>query len=194
MKKTDDRKHHVARRALPLFVRMGYEKVSFQDIAEATGVPRTALYRYYRTKRQIFDAAIMEAIDDVREAIEKVCRKDVTPAERLVMVSETVMELLYRERDFVQVIFDFIFSKIAAGEDMSRRVSAFTIGLKLTFRELAAASQEAGELREGANPDMIAELLFSMFESAGLKMLLGSEKNPTLATTRILAAIDSFLK
>ena len=194
MKKTDDRKQHVARRALPLFVRMGYEKVSFQDIAEATGVPRTALYRYYRTKRQIFDAAIMEVIDDVRGAIARVCAKKATPAERLVMVSETVLELLYRERDFVQVIFDFVCSKIAAGEDMGRKVSAFTIGLKLTFRELAVASQEEGELREGANPDMIAELLFSMFESAGLKMLLGSEKNPTLATTRILAAIDSFLK
>lgn len=192
--KSLSRKRHVAARALPLFVRMGYEKVSFQDISEATGVPRTALYRYYRTKRQIFDAAIMEVIGEVRAEIVKSSEKGKTPTERLRYVSETILDLLYRRRDFVQVIFDFVFAKIASGEDMAKRVAAFTIGLKLTFRELVVACQAVDEIKRETDPDMLAELLFSMVESAGLKMLLGSEKTPAKAKARIFAAIDSILK
>ena len=83
--KADERKRLVARRTLPLFVRMGYDKVSFQDISEATGVPRTAIYRYYRTKRQIFDAAILEVIKEVRVEVpvEKVVEKIVVDETRV---------------------------------------------------------------------------------------------------------------
>lgn len=188
------RKRHVAKRTLPLFVRLGYEKVSFQDIAEATGVPRTALYRYYRTKRQIFDAAIMEVISEVRTEVEKACQAEGTSLERLEAVAHRVMELLYRERAFVQVIFDFVFAKIASGEDMARRVSAFTIGLKLTFRELVVAGQHEELIRDSIDPNIVAELLFSTVESTALKMLLGSEKTPAKAKLRISAAINSLRK
>lgn len=191
--KTLARKRLVAKRTLPLFVRLGYEKVSFQDISEVTGVPRTALYRYYRTKRQIFDAAILEVIAEVRTAIEAACARETDPVRRLKDVSTLVMELLYRERDFVQVIFDFVFAKIASGEDMARRVSAFSIGLKLTFRELVTLGQKAGAIRPEPDPNIAAELLFSCVESAALKMLLGSEKTAAKAKRRVIAAVDSLL-
>lgn len=188
-----DRKRLVAKRTLPLFARMGYEKVSFQDISDATGVPRTALYRYYRTKRQIFDAAIQEVLFDVRADLESVYEQKGDPIPRLKAVSERIMDTLYREQAFVQVIFDFVFAKIASGEDMARRVAAFTIGLKLTFRELTIAGQVAGNIRRDADADIVAELLFSTVESAALKMLLGSEKTSDKAKERINAAIESLI-
>lgn len=192
-KKVAIRKRLVAKRTLPLFIRLGYEKVSFQDISEATGIPRTALYRYYRTKRQIFDAAIMEIISELRGEIARAYETVGSPVKRLKAVTSSVMTLLYRERDFVQVIFDFVFAKIASGEDMARRVSAFTIGLKFTFRELIAAGQAEGLIRSEINPQIFAELLFSTTESAALKMLLGAEKTPAAGKALITAAIDGML-
>lgn len=192
-KKVAMRKRLVAKRTLPLFVRLGYEKVSFQDISEATGIPRTALYRYYRTKRQIFDAAILEIISELKDEIAKAYETVGSPVTRLKAVSDAVMTRLFRERAFVQVIFDFVFSKIASGEDMARRVSAFTIGLKFTFRELIIAGQSEGLVRSDINPDIFAELLFSTAESAALKMLLGAEKTPAAGKALINAAIDGML-
>ena len=63
------RRRLVAVRALGLFARLGFEKVSFRDISKATGVPRTAIYRYYHTKREIFDAAIGGVLSDMRKTI-----------------------------------------------------------------------------------------------------------------------------
>ena len=46
-----ERHRLIVEKALELFARMGYAKVSFLDISEATGIARTALYRYFKTKR-----------------------------------------------------------------------------------------------------------------------------------------------
>ena len=54
----DKRRQMVVAKALSLFAKMGYAKVSFLTISEATGIARTALYRYFKTKREIFDEAI----------------------------------------------------------------------------------------------------------------------------------------
>ena len=191
MRKSDERKRLVARRALPLFVRFGYEKVSFQDISEATGVPRTAIYRYYETKRQIFDAAILEVILEVRAALAAVRAEQPTGALRLRKVCQLVCDLLYRERDFVQVIFTFVFQKIASGEDMAQRVVAFTGGLKATFGEIVAEGLADGSLRGGVEPEMMAELFFAAVESAAMKMLLGIEKDPQKAKDRLNSAVDA---
>ena len=45
-----------------LFARLGYAKVSFLTISEATGVARTALYRYFTTKREIFPSLPLEQV------------------------------------------------------------------------------------------------------------------------------------
>lgn len=186
-----ERKRLVAHKALPLFVRLGYEKVSFQDISDATGVPRTAIYRYFKTKRQIFDAAILEVILEVREAIAEVRAKKGTGVAHLIGVCDAVCDLLYRERDFVQVIFDFIFQKIAAGEDMAQRVVEFTGGLKATFAELTTEGLSDKSLRKGIQPEMMAELFFATMESAAMKMLLGIEKSPKEAKNRFSSAIKA---
>lgn len=190
-RKTDERKRLVARRTLPLFVRMGYDKVSFQDISEATGVPRTAIYRYYRTKRQIFDAAILEVIKEVRAATTEIRKQKISAADQLRGVCSIICDLLYRERDFVHVIFTFVFAKIASGEDMATRVTEFTGGLKTTFAAILAAGVKDGSLRSDVDPELLSELFFANVESAALKMLLGVEQEPAQPKARLLAAIDA---
>ena len=48
-----ERHRLIVEKALELFARMGYAKVSFLDISEATGIARTALYRYFKTKPEL---------------------------------------------------------------------------------------------------------------------------------------------
>lgn len=189
--KSVERKLLVARRALPLFVRLGYDKVSFQDISEVTGVPRTAIYRYYRTKRQIFDAAILEVIKEVRAAIADVRKRNISAVDQLRGVCSLVCDLLYRERDFVHVIFTFVFAKIASGEDMATRVMEFTGGLKTTFASILSKGLADGSIRPGVDQTIMSELFFANFESAALKMLLGIEQDPEQPKVRMTAAIDA---
>ena len=46
------RKRLVVTEAMKIFAQMGYSKVSFLTISEATGIARTALYRYFKNVEQ----------------------------------------------------------------------------------------------------------------------------------------------
>lgn len=46
--------------ALSLFARDGYEAVSVSDIAGALGLTKSALYKHYKNKRDIFDCIVAE--------------------------------------------------------------------------------------------------------------------------------------
>lgn len=185
-----ERRKLVARKTLPLFVRLGYEKVSFQDIAEATGVPRTAIYRYYKTKREIFDAAILEVILEVRRQLARIrVQRGLTAIDRLKAINEATIKMLFRERDFVSVILNFVLSKIASGEHMAPKVEEFTGGLKHTFREVIEEGIEDGSIRKTTDVEIMSELLFVNVESTGCKMLLSIENSPKDAIARSDALI-----
>lgn len=54
----DDTKERILLAALRLFARHGYEAVSVSDIAGELGMTKGALYRHYRSKRDIFDSIL----------------------------------------------------------------------------------------------------------------------------------------
>ena len=44
---------------MKLFSQVGYDNVTLIMIASSAGVARTVLYRYFRSKREVLDAAIL---------------------------------------------------------------------------------------------------------------------------------------
>ena len=54
----EDTRERILRTALRLFASDGYEAVSVSDIAGALGITKGALYRHYRSKRDIFDSIL----------------------------------------------------------------------------------------------------------------------------------------
>lgn len=74
-----DTKERIMQTALTMFARKGYDAVSVSDIAGALGITKGALYRHYKSKRDIFDHIIarMELADADR------AREYEMPANRL---------------------------------------------------------------------------------------------------------------
>ena len=185
------RRRLVAARTLHLFARLGFDKVSFQDISKATGVPRTALYRYYRTKRDIFDAAIGETLAELKERVDATLAESKPAAARLRKVCDIVVDRLFEGRDFLLAIYNFVFAMVTTGEDMSGRVEGFTGGLKRAFRKLLDAGREDGSLRKTLDPEINAELLLALMESVAFNILLRLEKDSRAAKRRFKEAVAS---
>ncbi|MGN0720985.1 MAG: TetR/AcrR family transcriptional regulator [Anaerovoracaceae bacterium] len=57
-----DTKEKILMTALHLFARDGYEAVSVRTIAEELGMTKGALYRHYKSKRDIFDSIVERMI------------------------------------------------------------------------------------------------------------------------------------
>ena len=185
-----ERRRLVVTKAMGLFARMGYAKVSFLDISEATGVARTALYRYFKTKRDIFDEAIHEITSGIRMELERIRhRKDLTVSRKIGQACDLVIDELYGKREFFSAIYEFVFSMVRVGEDMTERIDSFTVGFKEVLRLLVAEGVANGELRQNVDPDDAAEALFALMESVAFRLLLGIEKDARRARERFGAMI-----
>ena len=187
----DVRKRMVVIKAMRLFAQMGYQKVSFATISDATGIARTALYRYFKTKRDLFDEAIHEITSSIMMELRDIISRDNPVNKRLELVCDQVVEEFFDKKDFFLAIFDFVFSMVRLGEDMSGRIALFTDGLKLVFRKLISEGVRLREISPEVDPDNASEILFSQMESVAFKVLLGVEKSPEASRRRFSGIIST---
>ena len=183
------RRKLVVARSIDLFSKMGYAKVSFLTISEATGIARTALYRYFKTKREIFDEAIHGITSEIKRDLERLSRKRQPVSRRLEEACGLVIDTLYGRKDFFSAIYEFVFTMVRAGEDMTKRIDLFTVGFKVALSRLVAEGVASGELRRNVDPGDAAEALFALMESVALRLLLGVEKDSRRAKERFCAVI-----
>lgn len=67
-KQTESRREHALNAALEVFARYGYQKASMQDIAQKADVSKSVLFKYFKTKEQLYLAAFQIAADGIYEA------------------------------------------------------------------------------------------------------------------------------
>lgn len=176
-------------KAMRLFAQIGFSKVSFREIAEATGVARTVLYRYFTTKRDIFDAAISELTQGLGDNIRVICEQRIPATERIDKVCTLVAETFHERKEFFAAVCDYVFSMVNAGHDMSERIELFTGKLRVVFAELIREAIENKECKSSLDPENTADVLYSIMESAAFRMRLGVEKDPEAAKIRFRRAI-----
>ena len=82
-----------------LFYRRGYNQTSFQDISDATGIPRGNFYYYFKTKDEILSAVVNSRIAGL-SAILNQCESETDDArERLLLFSDM---LEYKRDDVIE--------------------------------------------------------------------------------------------
>ena len=99
-----DTREKILLTALDLFARDGYEAVSVSDIARALSMTKGALYKYYASKRAIFDSIVERMY-----AIDAACsRQYAVPAETF-EASKAAYDTVSPDcvRDFTVAQFDF---------------------------------------------------------------------------------------
>jgi AcrR family transcriptional regulator len=188
------RKRMVVMKSMRLFAQMGYSKVSFSTISDATGIARTALYRYFRTKRELFDEAIHEITGTIMIELRDIITRDSPAPVRIKIVCDQVIEEIFDKHEFFLAIFDFVFSMVRAGENMTGRIALFTDGLKHVYRKLLAEGVRTGEIVETLNPHEMADVFFSVMESNSFRMLLATETSPEAAKARFKCLIGTVLR
>ena len=69
MQSTDnEKKERTLTAAWEVFARFGYEKASVQDIAEAAGVSKSVVFKYYESKENLYRTAFRIASDEITKA------------------------------------------------------------------------------------------------------------------------------
>ena len=82
-----------------LFYRRGYNQTSFQDISDATGIPRGNFYYYFKTKDEILDAVVNSRISDLSAMLNQ-CESETDDARERLLIFSNMLE--YKSDDVLQ--------------------------------------------------------------------------------------------
>lgn len=144
--KGDGNRQRIIDAADSLFYRRGYNQTSFQDISDATGIPRGNFYYYFKTKDEILDAVVNARVDGVSNMLSHCESESDDARERLLMFSN----MLENNRDEVLANgcpIGTLSSELAKGDDSLHEKSrqAFVLmrdWIKLQFESLGLSNAD----------------------------------------------------
>ena len=84
-KKGEGNRQRIITAAEDLFYKRGYNQTSFQDISDATNIPRGNFYYYFKTKEDILNAVIDARVSTLSTLLNKFDTEITSPRERLLM-------------------------------------------------------------------------------------------------------------
>lgn len=123
-----------------LFYRRGYNQTSFQDISDATGIPRGNFYYYFKTKDEILDAVVNSRVADLSIMLNQ-CESETDDARERLLAFSNMLE--FKRDDVVQsgCPFGSLSSELAKGDAEQHEISrqAFVVlrdWIKRQFKSL----------------------------------------------------------
>jgi AcrR family transcriptional regulator len=78
--------------ARDLFERFGFKKTTMEDIARQIGKSKSALYYYYKTKEEIFEAVILNEIESTHAKVAEAVKKEESAASKFRMLFISLLE------------------------------------------------------------------------------------------------------
>ena len=180
----EQRKREIAEKAIRLFSQVGYDNVSLIMIAAAAGISRTVLYRYFCSKREVMDAAIVMVTDGIETRCTKIMASRVKNTEKLEGICHTVVDVMFKNKEFLVAVFDFVVGMARSGAEMGPNISRFTSGTRNALKRLIELAIAKGELPEILVVDRISNALYAQFESCAMRIVIGTEKDSKAAKVR----------
>lgn len=186
----EQRRQSILDHAFELFAECGYQALTYQMIADRCGISRTAIYRYFKTKEQIFDYAVKLSIRRINAMIDKVIeRKDWSPKQKILRIMHITAKMLWSNQTFLTVILDYVLSQKQAGADVRRKVRRHTFGMKHFLERLLREATEQHELCV-PRPQVVASHLYGMLESFVLNITVTN----IIDLKQCLVLIDSYIE
>lgn len=167
----EERRLEILRKSLRLFAESGYADVTFQRIADRCGLARTALYRYFHHKRQIFDGAVTMATNDLMFRYREILERPGTYREKLEAVISEVLKILFAQRDLLLVIADYTLAVKRSGKSLRWVVTRHTRGFKAALCYLLLKGVRAGEFAP-MDVRMTTDVLYALMEATVLRLTL----------------------
>jgi AcrR family transcriptional regulator len=156
--------------------RRGTAGSTFDHVSREAGVSRGLLHYYFGTKEQLLVEAVRRDCDLRLERLELQLSTAQTPDDFIDLMAQSLQDTIREDPDFVTLVFELF--------TLSRRntdIAAEYAGLMRRTREqvagMLAAGQAEGVLRLHAEPEVVAEVLFSLGDGFALRMLSEPERD-----------------
>ncbi len=160
----EERRRHILTSAWSCFSRNGFHATSMDDVIAATGMSSSAVYRYFRSKDDLIDAAADEALTLVGDLFERLLERRPTPSPAEVlrtMAAEARDRGEGRPYDLTRIAIQ-AWGEALRNPALEGRTRTFYLGMRDKLAELARRWREEGTLSSAADPEQVATVLMTL--------------------------------
>jgi AcrR family transcriptional regulator len=163
---TQIRRDQIAQAVLLLIARKGLKGLSVAGVAAEIGLVPSALYRHFRGKEEMVDAALEIIGRRLLDNAEAVCREAENALERLQRLLERHLALIRESQAIPRLIFSE--DSYAAHPDRKKKVYHFLKTFLSRVADMVRLGQEAGQIRRDFAPETVAVLFLGLFQPAAV--------------------------
>jgi AcrR family transcriptional regulator len=146
--------------AARVFTERGYDGTSMEDLARATGLSKSSIYHHVEGKEQLLRLALQRALEPLFAVTAEPGASTGPAIARLEYVLRREIAVLVEELPYVTLLL-----RVRGNTETERWALDRRRAFDRIVTDLVAAAQAEGDLRAGADPAVVARLLFGMINS-----------------------------
>jgi AcrR family transcriptional regulator len=150
--------------------RRGTAGSTFDHVSREAGVSRGLLHYYFGTKEQLLVEAVRRDCELRLEMLERRLSTAQTAEDFINLMAQNLQETVREDPDFVTLVFE-LFTLSRRNADIAVEYAGLMRRTREHVGRMLAAAQAEGILRLHAEPEAVAEILFSLGDGFALRML-----------------------
>jgi AcrR family transcriptional regulator len=148
----------------------GNEGSTFDHVAREAGVSRGLLHYYFGTKEQLLVEAVRRDCELRMEALKRRLAKAQSADDFIDLMAQYLQEAVREDPDSVTLMFE-LFTLSRRNAEIALEYAGLMRGTREQVAGMLAVAQREGILRLHADPEAIAEILFSLGDGLALRLL-----------------------
>ena len=173
--------------------RRGAAGSTFDHVARDAGVSRGLLHYYFGSKEQLLVEVVRRDCELRMAEFDERLGEARTAEDFIDGLVFSLDEIVRRDPDFITVIFE-VFSLSRRNGDIAAEFAELLRRTRGHVAEQLAAKQAEGVLHLRAQPEAVAEVLFSLGDGMAMRMLGEPERDYTETVAAGVAAVRALLE
>jgi AcrR family transcriptional regulator len=172
--------------------RHGVAGSTFDHVSREAGVSRGLLHYYFGTKEQLLVEAVRRDCELRMEKLEHQLAGAGTADGFIGLMAQHLQRTVREDPDFVTLLFE-LFTLARHNPEVAVEYAGLIRRTREQVAEMLAAAQRDGVLRLHAEPEVVAEILFSLGDGFALRMLTEPDRDFTATVHAGIACARALL-
>jgi AcrR family transcriptional regulator len=154
---------------------------TFDHVSREAGVSRGLLHYYFGTKEQLLVEAVRRDCELRLERLERQLSTAATADDFIGLMAQNLKDTVREDPDFVTLVFE-LFTLSRRNADIAAEYAGLMRRMREQVAGMLALAQREGILHLHAEPEAVAEILFSLGDGFSLRMLSEPDRDfgPTI--------------
>ena len=165
---------------------------TFERVAREAGVSRGLLHYYFGTKEQLLAEAVRRDCQLRLERLEQQLAGAQTAEDFIGLMAQHLQDMIREDPDFVTLLFE-LFTLSRRNDDIATEYANLMRTMREQVAGMLTVAQDEGVLRLHADPEAVAEILFSLGDGFALRMLTEPDRDFTATIRAGIASVRALL-